>query len=131
MASREILAGAVLELNERDEAVALLRRTLDLEWIGGQGQHKTDIRAFFSRLGIPQVITRFDRQRAIEKSIVAFNPDTVEALELLHAVERALKDRYGEDKTIDFCQAMNAAQEALSELEGVEYSEAFARSKQR
>jgi hypothetical protein len=82
--------------DERDEALKLLRRTLELREIGAEGPHKSDIRAFFVRLGEPVAMTRGARQQSLERAIVAFNPDTTEALELLASFSRALTDRYGD-----------------------------------
>jgi hypothetical protein len=85
--------------DERDEALKLLRRTLELREIGAEGPHKSDIRAFFVRLGEPVAMTRVARQQSLERAIVAFNPDTTEALELLASFSRALIDRYGDVRT--------------------------------
>src|SRR3954470_7243415 len=101
---REIMTGTVLDLHqrdaalqdERDAAVKLLRRTLELNEMGSEGPHKSDVRAFLARIGEPVVITRGARQQSIEREIVRFNPDTTEALELLAAFSRALTDRYGD-----------------------------------
>lgn len=146
MAAREVLAGAVLALHqeaeatipngetlaetmratvetalrvkdERDTAVKLLRTVLDMRELGAEGPTKTDIRAFLARLGKPGVLTRFDRQRQLERDIVAFNPDTPEALELLHSFSRSLTDRYGDARTTDLNARLREVEEALSELE--------------
>jgi hypothetical protein len=124
---REILAGAVLDLHqreaaqlmkdERDEALKLLRRTLELREIGGEGPHKSDIRAFFVRLGEPVAMTRVARQQSLERAIVAFNPDTTEAVELLASFTRALIDRYGKARTMDLQRCLNDVEEALGEVE--------------
>jgi hypothetical protein len=124
---REILTGAVLELHqreaaqlmkdERDEALKLLRRTLELREIGADGPHKSDIRAFFVRLGEPVAMTRGARQQAVERAIVAFNPDTTEALELLASFSRALTDRYGDVRTADLRKCLDDVEEALGEVE--------------
>lgn len=102
---------------ERDAAVKLLRRTLEIREAGIDGPHKTDVRAFLARIGEPVIITRFARQRALERDIVAFNPNTVEASELLASFERALTDRYGEARTTDLRKCFAEVCEALNEVE--------------
>lgn len=102
---------------ERDAAVKLLRRTLELAEIGSEGPHKSDVRAFLARIGEPVTITRFARQQAIEREISAFNPDTTEALELLHALGGSLQQRYGDARTDDLRKCLDDVDEALGEVE--------------
>lgn len=102
---------------ERDEALKLLRRSLEIREAGIDGPHKSDIRAFLARIGAPEVLTRFDRQRAIERAISAFNPDTAEAVDLLASFSRSLQDRYGEDRAKQVTECIAEVEEALSELE--------------
>lgn len=109
-------ATALRVKDERDEALKLLRRTLELREIGNEGAHKTDIRAFLARLGEPVAISRFARQQALERAIVAFNPDAREAIELVHVLQRALQDRF-EAKASDVDDLLGQACSALEELE--------------
>jgi hypothetical protein len=131
MAAREVLAGAVLDLHEREEkaaerrlqserdfAIHLLRRLLRTgESWQGMGQFKADVETFLAPLGYSASITRFAQQQAIEREITHFNADTGEALELLGAISGALKDRYGEPATQQVRECIDEAEEALSELE--------------
>lgn len=139
---KEVLAGAVLDLHlqageqpdldatmaslratalrvkdERDMAIRLLRRTLDIREMGNDGPHKSDIRAFLARIGEPVAVSRGTRQQALEREIVAFNPDTTEAVELLASFTRALIDRYGKPRTMDLQKCANDVEEALGEIE--------------
>lgn len=59
---------------------------------------------------------RIDEQRRLEQAIVAHKPDTIDAVELLHSLSRALRDRYG-DPAVDVLERLNEACEALQELE--------------
>lgn len=111
-----LIATALRVKDERDAAVRLLRRTLELREIGAEGPHKSDVRAFLARIGEPVIITRFARQRALEREIVAFNPDAIEADELLQSLERALIDRFDNDRTTDVRAHLAEAREALGEL---------------
>lgn len=56
------------------------------------------------------------RQLQIERAIVEYNPDTVEAAEVLQALMAAVRQRYG-DRAVDVLERMNEAREALDELE--------------
>lgn len=114
---REVAEIGARNADERNDAVRLLRRVLDHRELGTDGPVKSDIRAFLARLGQPVVISRFHRQQAIERDISAFNADTTEALEILHAVHGALKARYGEGRTTDLALPFADLEEALSELE--------------
>jgi hypothetical protein len=62
-------------------------------------------------------ITRFDWQRSIEESIVAFNPDANEAMEILDALRAGLADRYHRVLLTDVEHEAKQLREALDELD--------------
>jgi hypothetical protein len=128
---KEVLAGAVLDLHERDEkaaerllrserdfAIHLLRRLLRTgESWQELGRFKADVETFLAPLGYNPSITRFAQQQAIEREITHFNADPREALELLGAISGALSERYGEPATQQVRECIQETEEALSELE--------------
>jgi hypothetical protein len=131
-AQREVLAGAVLDLHLRDpeatipplpvvhpgaeatikQAVALLASSPEVcERVVRFMYHRgfMDGALDMAKIGptFSASVPRPDRQRAIERELVAFNPDTVEALELLASFERAITDRYGEARTTDLRECLD------------------------
>lgn len=107
--------------DERDGAVGLLRKVLmtGASW-REQAEIHAEIETFLRTMGVKTLrlpaAARFERQQQMEADIVTFNPDTVEALELLHALQRALVDRYG-DRTTDLVARLNEVEEALAEVQ--------------
>src|SRR4051812_31578694 len=80
---------------ERDEAVRLLQRTLDIREMGSQGLHKTAIRQFLSLVGesIAQGASavRMDRLCALEGATTQMNPDPQECVAIVHALQASLR----------------------------------------
>lgn len=65
----------------------------------------------------PMVPTRFDRQRQIEEALANFNPDPVEAQELLAALMAGLLSRHDNMDLSDIEHEAKQLHEALDELD--------------
>lgn len=100
-------------MSRLDYAIALLRRTLEIREAGIQGVHKTAIRAFIREC---TSAPRFDRQREIERAIAELSPECDEAVEIVHALQEALRKRF-EDKAFDVQDTFTEACAGLRELE--------------
>jgi len=62
-------------------------------------------------------INRLDKQRELERDLASFQPDTVAALELLHAWYRGVEDRFGSVRCADLKACVDEVEEALAEIE--------------
>jgi hypothetical protein len=115
----ELSATALRVKAERDQALRLLKRVLELSSLGKEGPFKADVRAFLVLIGQPgdgRTVVRMDRLRSIEAAIVQVNPDPREAIEIVHALQSSLRYQYDE-KSVDVDDALGAACSALEELE--------------
>jgi hypothetical protein len=65
---------------------------------------------------------RLSRQLALETAIVSFNPDLIEASELLDSIMAALNNRYRSDQLIVVEEEMRALKVALAEAQPYEPS---------
>jgi hypothetical protein len=115
----DLSATALRVKAERDQAVRLLKRTLEIREMGAHGQHKSEIRALLALIGDAgegRSVERMDRLRSIEAAITKVNPDPREAIEIVHALQSSLRYQFDE-RSVDVDDALGSACTALEELE--------------
>jgi hypothetical protein len=102
--------------DERDAAIALLRRALEVREAFSGDSFKSDVRAFLLSLGAPLVMSRTTRQQALEEGIRRLAPDPDEAEDLMLVLQGSLQDRFGRAELSDVNRALDEGREALLEF---------------